>query len=246
MADHAALGLWKLRLLDQAQMANQAKSDFMAAMSHELRTPLAALAGYGEILGERVAGPLSPEQQDVVDRMRSVTSHLGGLIDEILTYSSLDSGQESVVMQRVSLAEVAGEAIAVVEPIARQKGIAFEYRGIAIGEVTTDRDKLRQILVHLMGNAIKFTDRGHVRFSAAVDTSWIRLRVEDTGIGIADEHRGRLFQPFSQLDAGVRRRHRGAGLGLFISQRLAGLIGGSIDYHSTVGQGSAFTLSIPA
>ncbi len=246
MADHAALGLWKLRLLDQSHAANQAKTDFMATMSHELRTPLAALTGYGEILSEQVAGPMSAEQLDVVERMRSVTNHLAGLIEEILTYSSLDAGRESVDLSDAELTDVIRESIVVIEPLAKQKGIAFESSGDDAIRVTTDPDKLRQILVHLMGNAIKFTEKGTVRFSTARDGNWIRLRIEDTGIGIADEDRVKLFQPFSQLDAGLRRRHRGAGLGLFISQRLAELIGGAIDYRSTVGEGSAFTLSIPA
>ena len=246
MADHAALGLWKLHLVDEAHAANQAKSDFMATMSHELRTPLAALAGYGEILAEQVAGPLSGEQQDVVDRMRSVTNHLAALIDEILTYSSLDSGRESVEVAQVVLADVIRESVAVVEPLARHKGIALDYDASQAVKVATDPDKLRQILVHLLSNAIKFTERGRVEFRSRRDGRWIRMEIEDTGIGIAEEHRDRLFQPFSQLDAGLRRRHRGAGLGLFISQRLAELLGGKIEYRSTVGQGSSFTLSIPA
>jgi PAS domain S-box-containing protein len=246
MADHAALGLWKLHLLDEAQAANLAKSDFMATMSHELRTPLAALAGYGEILSEQVAGPLSPEQMDVVERMRSVTNHLAALIDEILTYSSLDAGRESVELTDVVLADVVREAVAVAEPLALQKGISLDYHVPEMVKVCTDPDKLRQILVHLLGNAIKFTEKGFVHFNTREEGRWIRMSIEDSGIGIADENRQRLFQPFSQLDAGLRRRHRGAGLGLFISQRLAGLIGGSIDYRSALGQGSSFTLSIPA
>jgi PAS domain S-box-containing protein len=246
MADHAALGLWKLHLLDEAQAANLAKSDFMATMSHELRTPLAALAGYGEILSEQVAGPLSAEQKDVVERMRSVTNHLAALIDEILTYSSLDSGRESVQLTHVVLADVVRESIVVAEPLASQKGISLDYHVPDSIRVCTDPDKLRQILVHLLGNAIKFTERGFVHFNTRTEGSWIHLSIEDSGIGIADEDRQRLFQPFSQLDAGLRRRHRGAGLGLFISQRLAGLIGGSIDYRSALGQGSSFTLRIPA
>jgi signal transduction histidine kinase len=246
MADHAALGLWKLRLVDESQAANQAKSDFMAVMSHELRTPLTALTGYGELLAEEVAGPLSSVQQDVVERMQSVTSHLAVLIDEILSYSSLDSGRESVTAVNVALSEVMRESVAVVEPLAQQKGITLEFASDADLRVTTDPDKLRKILVHLLGNAIKFTERGLVRFTAASDGRWVRVRVEDTGIGIADESRGRLFQPFSQLDGGLRRKHRGAGLGLFVSQRLAELLGGSIDFSSTVGEGSSFTVSIPA
>jgi signal transduction histidine kinase len=238
--------LWKLRLVEQAHAANQAKNDFLATMSHELRTPLAALTGYGEILSEEVAGPLSEQQQDVVMRMQSVTKHLAGLIEEILTYSSLDADREGVELTDVVLSDVICEAIAVVEPIAKQKGIPLQYETGGDVRITTDPGKLRQILVHLAGNAVKFTQEGHVRLSVLREDGVVRLVVEDTGIGIAEESRARLFQPFTQLDAGLRRRHRGAGLGLFISRRLAELIGGSIEYRSQIGEGSTFTVTIPA
>jgi signal transduction histidine kinase len=245
MADHAALGLWKLRLLDQAQSASRAKSDFMAAVSHELRTPLAALSGYGEILSERVAGPLSAEQQDVVDRMRSVTDHLSGLIEEILTYSSLDAGLESVEVRVVSVADVMRDSVVVVEPLAARKGIGFNHEAAPDAVLLTDAGKLRHILVHLLSNAIKFTERGHVRFAARMDAGDVVFHVADTGIGISAQDRERLFQPFSQLDAGERRRHPGTGLGLFVSRRLAGLIGASMDFSSTVGEGTEFVVRVP-
>jgi signal transduction histidine kinase len=248
LADHAALGLWKLRLVDQAQAANHAKSDFMTAMSHELRTPLTALAGYAELLAERDAGPLSPVQIDVVQRMQSVTDHLAGLIDELLTYSSLDASvaDEEVEHVRVLLGEVVQASVAAVKPEADEKGITLDCEVLDDLALRTDPRRLQQILAHLLSNAVKFTDRGHVRFRHVVESGWVRLHIEDTGIGIAPEHRDRIFQPFTQLDSGLRRRHRGAGLGLFISRRLAAQIGGTIDYRSTVGKGSAFTVSIPA
>jgi PAS domain S-box-containing protein len=245
MADHAALGLWKLRLVDEAQTAIEAKNDFLSAMSHELRTPLAVLTGYGEILSEEVAGPLSVEQHDVVDRMGVVTDHLAGLIDELLTYSTLDAEGDEVEPVECLLPEVVGAAVAAAEPLARDKGIAFDLEDIGDLRVCTDPDKLRQILVHLLSNAVKFTEHGRVRLEVSEDDTWVRLRVIDTGIGIAEEHRPRMFQPFTQLDVGLRRRHRGAGLGLYIAQKLARSIGGGIDYRSVLGQGSEFTVSLP-
>jgi PAS domain S-box-containing protein len=245
IADHTSLGLWKLQLLGEAQAASQAKSDFMATMSHELRTPLTALTGYGELLGEEIVGPLTGQQADVVERMRSVTHHLGVVIDEILTFSNLEAGREIFRPVRVNLAALVRSATAVVEPIARQKDIVFST-DVADGlEITTDPDKLRQILVNLLGNAIKFTDSGTVELSVCPRGDGMDFCVADTGIGIRAADRLRLFQPFSQLDSGLTRRHGGTGLGLFICQRLAGLLGGHVDLESELGVGSQFTLFLP-
>ena len=246
IADHTSLGLWKLQLLDQAQAASQAKSDFMATMSHELRTPLTALTGYGELLGEEIVGPLTVQQSDVVERMRSVTHHLGVVIDEILTFSNLEAGREVFRPIHVDLATLVQSVVAVVEPISRQKPIAFATRvpnGLAM---VTDPDKARQILVNLIGNAIKFTDAGSVSLTICDQDDWIAFEVKDTGIGIRAADRARLFQPFSQLDSGLTRRFGGTGLGLFISRRLATLLGGRIELESEPGKGSTFTLFLPS
>jgi signal transduction histidine kinase len=245
IADHASLGLWKLQLLDAAQAASQAKSDFMATMSHELLTPLAALTGYGELLSEEIVGSLTEQQADVVDRMRSVTHHLGAVIDEILTFSSLDSGREICRPAIVDMPALVRSVVAVVEPMARQKGIAFNTTVPEGLRVLTDPDKARQILVNLVGNAIKFTDVGQVSLTVQASDSSMTVRIADTGIGIRADDLSRLFQPFTQLDSGLTRRHGGTGLGLFISQRLAGLLGGVIEVESKPGEGSTFTLSLP-
>jgi PAS domain S-box-containing protein len=245
IADHTSLGLWKLQLLDEAQAASQAKSDFMATMSHELRTPLTALTGYGELLAEEIVGPLTAQQCDVVERMRSVTHHLGVVIDEILTFSNLEAGREIYRPVAVSVPTLVRSALAVVEPIARQKGIDFSADVPDGLDMVTDPDKVRQILVNLAGNAIKFTDAGTVSLTVRATGEHIAFRVADTGIGIRASDRARLFQPFTQLDSGLTRRHGGTGLGLFISQRLAGLLGGCIELESELGTGSVFTLSIP-
>ncbi len=246
IADHTSLGLWKLQLLHEAQAASQAKSDFMATMSHELRTPLTALTGYGELLAEEIVGPLTKEQGDVVERMRSVTHHLGVVIDEILTFSNLEAGREIYRPVPVDLPELVRSAVAVVEPIARQKNIAFSAdvpQGLGM---VTDPDKVRQILVNLVGNAIKFTDAGSVSLTVESRGERVAFHVADTGIGIRAADRARLFQPFTQLDAGLTRRHGGTGLGLYNSSRLAQLLGGRIDVDSEPGVGSTFTLIIPA
>ena len=245
IADHASLGLWKLRLLDEAQAASQAKSDFMATMSHELRTPLTALTGYGELLAEEIVGPLTDQQADVVDRMRSVTHHLAVVIDEILTFSNLEAGRETARFHSVDVALLVRSVLAVVEPQARHRGIAFNVDVSAGVQLVSDADKVRQILVNLVGNAIKFTDAGLVTLAVSAAADRLAFRVEDTGIGIQPSDRARLFQAFTQLESGLTRRHGGTGLGLFISHRLATMLGGWIDVESELGKGSTFTLFIP-
>ena len=245
IADHASLGLWKLRLLDEAKAASQAKSDFMATMSHELRTPLTALTGYGELLAEEIVGPLTNPQADVVDRMRSVTHHLGVVIDEILTFSNLEAGRETTRFVTVDVPLLIRSVLAIVEPQARQRQIAF---GVTVPDglrMVTDPDKTRQIVVNLVGNAIKFTDAGRVSLTVTATGDEVAFAVEDTGIGIRAADRPRLFQAFSQLDSGLTRRYGGTGLGLYISQRLALLLGGRVSMQSEFGKGSTFTLTLP-
>ena len=247
VADHAALALWKARLIESAQAADQAKGNFLATISHELRTPLTALTGYGELLADEIVGELSRQQLDIVERMRSVTHHLTVMIDEILTYSALEAGREQVRPTPASAAAIVHDAVAVVEPLARQKGIAIDVEMPDHDpRLVTDVDKVRQILVNLAGNAVKFTDRGAVRFVVRNGDGAVRFAVRDTGSGIAPDDQARIFQPFAQLETGLTRRHGGTGLGLYISRRLADLLGGRIELESTPGEGSTFSLVLPA
>ena len=245
--DHASLAAWKARLIERAEAANEAKANFLASMSHELRTPLTALTGYGELLAdEEILGPLSSKQLDVVERMRSVTHHLSSLIDELLTYSSLEAGREHARMATVLPSEIVDEVAVVVEPLARQKGISFAVTPAdGLPPIRTDADKVRQILVNLLGNAVKFTDKGGVRLDHELTPTELHFHVRDTGIGIAPEHHHRLFQPFGQLDGGLTRRYGGTGLGLYISRRLAELLGGHIRLESELGKGTTFTARLP-
>ena len=247
VADHAALALWKAGLIEDAQAADQAKGNFLATVSHELRTPLTALTGYGELLADEIVGPLSRQQLDVVERMRSVTHHLTVMIDEILTYSALEAGREQVRPIEASAAAIVGDAVAVIEPLARQKGIALDVQ-LPDHEppLVTDVDKVRQILVNLAGNAVKFTHRGRVRLVVSNGDGNVRFAVHDTGDGIAPDDQQRIFQPFAQVESGLTRRHGGTGLGLYISRRLAELLGGRIELESTLGEGSVFSLVLPA
>jgi signal transduction histidine kinase/PAS domain-containing protein len=246
IADHAALVIWKARLLEEARQANEAKAAFLMTMSHELRTPLAALTGYGELLEDEIVGSLTREQHDVVERMRSVTHHLSSMIEEVLTYSSLEAGRELVRPATISAAAAVRAALAVVEPLARAKRLVVGSE-VPDAEATlrADPDKVRQILVNLLANAVKFTESGRVdvRVSAADDA--LEFAVRDTGIGIAEHELPRLFQPFGQLDTGLTRRHNGTGLGLYISRQLARLMHGDVTVESTPGAGSTFTLRLP-
>ena len=244
--DHASLAAWKARLIERAESANEAKANFLASMSHELRTPLTTLTGYGELLADEILGPLAEKQMEMVERMRSVTHELSSLIDELMTYSSLEAGKEHARIAPAALRDIVDDAVIVVEPLARQKGIGFEVSIVVPTPVIrTDADKLRQILVNLLGNAVKFTDRGGARLDVTCAEDGLRFCVSDTGIGIAPEDFARLFLPFGQLDGGLTRRHCGTGLGLYISRRLAELLGGRIELESEVGKGSRFTLVLP-
>ncbi len=218
--------------------ADQAKSSFLATVSHELRTPLTALTGYSELLADEIMGPLTPLQRDTIERMRAVMHHLTVMIDEILTFSSLEAGRERITLTDVSPARVMQAVSSVVEPLAQKKGVKFLLQtDDAVLPFQSDEDKVVQILVNLTGNAVKFTDRGEVRFMLTDTGTEVHFVVTDTGIGIAQDDLTRLFQPFSQMDTSLTRRHGGNGLGLYISSRLAALLGGRIEVQSTLGRG---------
>ncbi len=246
IADYAALALWKAHLTDEARLANKVKGEFIATMSHELRTPLTALLGYEELFAEHIFGPLTDQQEVAVERMRTSTQHLQAIIDEVLTFSRLEAGEERVRSRDVPLQDIVNGVLAVLEPLANAKRIALTTR---VAEephtIGTDPDMLRRVLVNLGGNAVKFTDRGSVTLTVGRDGEWLVFEVADTGIGIAQEDIARLFQPFTQLDTGFTRRFGGTGLGLFVSRRLAELLGGDIGVASTPGSGSTFTLRVP-
>jgi len=254
IADHAALAMWKAELLEQSRAADRAKGRFLATISHELRTPLTALTGYEELLADEVIGPLSEPQTDVLERMRSVTHHLTVMIEEVLAFSSIEAGHEVVRPTDFLAADLVRAAAAIVEPLARQKRLRLEIDLPKTPiRLTSDIDKARQILVNIAGNGVKFTDRGEVRITLSEECTLagdeerreVRFAVSDTGPGIGVEDARRLFRPFSQVDTGLTRRHGGTGLGLYISQRLAQLLGGRIDVESELDVGSTFTLSLP-
>lgn len=246
LAHRASLMIDNVRLYREAIEANRAKSDFLAVISHELRTPLNAIMGYTGLLEAGVAGPLNEEQAEQLRRIDVSARHLLDLIEEVLTYSRMEMGREEIRLRQTDLTSLLREAAGRIEPLARNKGLDFnlevpEERII----VETDSAKLRQIVANLLSNAVKFTEKGGVTLRAEVSDEEIRIDIVDTGIGIAPEERARLFEPFWQLDRGTTRRVSGTGLGLSVSRRLATLLGGEIDFESTPGAGSTFTLTLP-
>jgi signal transduction histidine kinase len=246
LSDHAALTVHKSSLLMQAQSADRAKGRFLATMSHELRTPLTALAGYNELLVDKVIGPVSDPQLDILERMRSVTMHLSAMIEEILAFTNLEEGREIVRPSEFLVADLVRAAVAIVQPIADQKRLMLEVElPKAPVRITSDIEKSQQIFVNLLGNALKFTDRGRVNIRVTPNATSVRMDVSDTGIGIPEEELARLFRPFAQVDTGLTRRHGGTGLGLYISRRLVTLLGGHIEVSSVPGVGSTFSVVLP-
>ena len=231
----------------QAEAASRAKSEFLATMSHELRTPLNATTGYADLLLAGIPEPIPEAAQKQVERIRLASKHLLSVIEEILTFSRLEAGRETVTTQDVDLEELVDEVCAVIEPLAEDKQLRFHGPGGNVPPVTlrTDPGKLRQILVNLLGNAVKFTRRGQVAFEIHQEGDQVAFAVRDTGVGIAPENMELVWEPFRQLENTNPRSAGGTGLGLPVSRDLARLLGGDIAVESAPGRGSTFTLNLP-
>jgi signal transduction histidine kinase len=232
---------------EKAERASEAKSQFLAVVSHELRTPLNAIVGYQDLLSLEVAGPLSGGQRGYLARIRSASEQLLRLIDQILSLSRIAAGREVLALERIDLSRLAGETVAMVGPAAAAKGLALRVRvPDAPVECVSDPAKLGQVLLNLISNAVKFTDRGGVEVVVAQEGARVAVHVRDTGPGIPDSDRARIFEPFVQADASATRRHGGTGLGLPVSRELAWILGGEVRLQSVDGEGSTFTVEIPA
>lgn len=246
LADRAAIAVDNARLYEDVLAANQAKSDFLAVMSHELRTPLTAIIGYADLLAAGIGGELTSEQRQQLERLIASARNLLRLIDEILIYSRSGVGREVVRAETVDIRDLVKEAARRIEPLAREQGLDLEVDVPADPVLASvDPAKVGQILFGLLSNAVKFTEKGEIRISAHGTDDRAIFRVTDTGIGIRQEDRERIFDPFWQVEPATTRRRGGAGLGLSLARRLARLMGGDIVVSSEPGRGSTFEVWLP-
>jgi PAS domain S-box-containing protein len=231
---------------DAAESANRTKSDFMTRMNHELRTPLTAIIGFSKVLLQGKQGALSEGAQRYADRIHANGMHLLSLINQILDVAKVEAGRMELELERVAVDGMVRETIQMLEATAEAKGIVL--RGElpeVVAPIVTDAGKLRQILINLVGNAVKFTDAGEVCVRVECDPDNGRplsICVRDTGIGIPPERQQKVFEPFEQGDSSTRRQFGGTGLGLSIVKTFAELIGAAIEVESQMGEGTAFTI----
>ncbi|HEX6559850.1 MAG TPA: PAS domain-containing sensor histidine kinase [Longimicrobiales bacterium] len=231
----------------EAEAANKAKADFVAKMSHELRTPLNAISGYAELLEYQIAGPLNEKQMDYLRRIQRSQTHLLTLIDDVINFAKLEAGQLKLEYSKVPVSQILELCETLTTPQATQHEVDLEFEPYSDdATIWADRDKVEQILVNLVTNAIKFTDAGgSITVRAEAFDGHIQFCVEDTGCGIPAAKLEVIFQPFVQVQNGLTRTRDGAGLGLAISRDLARAMGGDLLASSEVGRGSRFRLMLP-
>ena len=231
----------------QAEAASYAKSVFVATMSHELRTPLAAILGYGELLHNGLTGPVTEAQQRQLGRIIASANHLLAIINEILTLASVESQHETLNVEQVEIHQLVESTTSLIAPLVQAKGLDFK---VDLPEddlyINTDVLKVRQILVNLLGNAVKFTESGSIEFMVRPNGENLTFQVKDSGIGIAPPDAGKVFDAFWQVRSSpTARRFGGSGLGLNVSQKLARLMNGDVEVESELGAGSTFRLVLP-
>jgi signal transduction histidine kinase len=228
--------------------AGRQKSRFLASMSHELRTPLNAIIGYSELLEEEASILGQPSFSQDLEKIHVSGRHLLGLIDNVLDLSKIEAGRMQVFAERLDVATLIADLVAVSEPLIKKKDNRLVVlRDGNLGTLNSDATKVRQVLLNLLSNSAKFTERGTITLSATTrgDGAAVTFAVQDTGIGMTLEQQGRLFEEFSQADAATYRHFGGTGLGLALSRRLARILGGDITVQSTIGAGSTFTFTVP-
>lgn len=234
----------------EADAANRAKSDFLARMTHELRTPLTAVIGYSELLHEEALENGNTDMLDDLDRIGFAGQHLLAMINETLDLAKIETGRSVLTSEPVDVRQLTLDVLDAIQPLVQKNRNRLESTVAETGLILTDATKLRQILFNLLSNAAKFTADGviHIDIARQSDQSgdWIELRVSDTGIGVPEEDRERIFRPFVQADDSSTRRHGGTGLGLAVARSFCELMGGSLNFENKTGDGAVFTARIPA
>jgi GAF domain-containing protein/anti-sigma regulatory factor (Ser/Thr protein kinase) len=252
-ADQSVIALENARLFEEIaqksrelEIASQHKSQFVANMSHELRTPLAAILGYAELMQEGFYEPLGQKSLDALTRIRSNGRHLLGLINTVLDIAKIESGQFTLNMTEYAIESVVETVRSATESLAQNKKLALKTevtKSLPIG--LGDEQRLTQVLLNLVGNAIKFTDAGEVRVTAKVVNGHFNVSVTDTGPGIPEEHQARIFEQFHQVDSSNTKAKGGTGLGLAIAKQIVEMHGGRIWVESMLGKGSTFQMELP-
>ena len=252
-ADQAVIAIENVRLFDEIQdksrqleEASQHKSQFLANMSHELRTPLNAILGYSELMADGAYGEPSEKMLGILKRLEANGKHLLGLINDVLDLSKIEAGQLVLELSDYSVQDIAQTVRSTLEPLAADKKLAFKLElAPELPAGHGDGRRLTQVLINLVGNAIKFTDAGEVAIKAEANNGSFYVSVRDTGPGISAADQARLFQEFQQADNAITKKKGGTGLGLAISKRIIEMHGGKIWVESQLGQGSTFAFKLP-
>jgi GAF domain-containing protein/anti-sigma regulatory factor (Ser/Thr protein kinase) len=252
-ASQSSLAIYNARLFHEIELksqqlavASQHKSQFLANMSHELRTPLNAILGYTELMLDGLYGGLSAKTREVLDRVQKNGKHLLGLINDVLDLSKIEAGQLALSMDEYSMRDIVQTVVSATESLASAKGLPLKVavaEGMPVGH--GDERRIAQVLLNLVGNAIKFTDAGEVSIAAGMGDGMFRVRVGDTGPGISEAEQERIFDEFHQVDSSNTKKKGGTGLGLAIAKRIIELHGGRISVESQLGKGSTFTIELP-
>ncbi len=252
-ADQAVIAIENVRLFEEIQdksrqlaEASRHKSQFLANMSHELRTPLNAILGYTELILDSIYGEPTEKMRTVLERLQANGRHLLGLINDVLDLSKIEAGQLILSLDEYSLSDLVHGVVSAVEPLAAEKRLAFKAEVAPLLPTGRgDGRRLSQVLLNLVGNAIKFTDKGEVAIRASATNGAFTVAVCDTGPGIAAADQAKIFEEFQQADSSITRKKGGTGLGLSIAKRIIEMHGGRIWVESEPGKGSTFYFTLP-